>query len=114
VRADDKSALTANFGKIRFNADCGQRRSSKRSKKSQAAKISLLTQGVRDAPWAPHNRAPAHHGARGVGKTRVVHGIGYAVATGTDFLRWQAPRPRREREAREAEGGAEAGQGDGG
>ena len=34
-------------------------------------------------------------GPRGCGKTHVALGIGSAVATGTDFLRWQAPAPRR-------------------
>lgn len=33
--------------------------------------------------------------ARGVGKTHVGLGIGYAVATATAFLRWHAPKPRR-------------------
>lgn len=32
------------------------------------------------------------HAWRGIGKTHVAHGIGLAVATGGDFLRWSAPR----------------------
>src|SRR5262245_57314520 len=32
---------------------------------------------------------------RGVGKTQVAIGIAHAVATGTAFLRWKAPLPRR-------------------
>jgi putative DNA primase/helicase len=33
--------------------------------------------------------------SRGTGKTHVALGIAYAVATGTPFLRWSAPKPRR-------------------
>jgi DNA-binding CsgD family transcriptional regulator len=33
------------------------------------------------------------HAWRGVGKSHVALGIAYAVATGTDFLRWTAPHP---------------------
>jgi hypothetical protein len=46
-------------------------------------------------PIIPEKGLAMLYGARGVGKTRVAHGIGYAVATGTSFLRWQAPKPRR-------------------
>jgi putative DNA primase/helicase len=35
------------------------------------------------------------HAPRGVGKTHVSIGIACAVATGTSFLRWNAPRPRK-------------------
>ena len=35
------------------------------------------------------------HAWRGVGKTHVGLGIGFAIATGTSFLRWHAPTPRR-------------------
>jgi putative DNA primase/helicase len=46
-------------------------------------------------PIIPEKGLAMLYGARGVGKTRVAHGIGYAVATGSSFLRWQAPKPRR-------------------
>jgi RecA-family ATPase len=35
------------------------------------------------------------HAWHGVGKIRVALGIAYAVATGGEFLTWEAPRPRR-------------------
>lgn len=35
------------------------------------------------------------YAARGIGKTQVAVGIACAVATGTSFLRWSAPRKRR-------------------
>jgi hypothetical protein len=35
------------------------------------------------------------YASRGTGKTLLALGIAYAVATGTDFLRWKAPQPRR-------------------
>jgi putative DNA primase/helicase len=35
------------------------------------------------------------YAARGTGKTLVALGIGFAVATGTKFLKWTAPKPRR-------------------
>jgi putative DNA primase/helicase len=46
-------------------------------------------------PIIPEKGLAMLYGARGVGKTRVAHGIGYAVATGSSFLRWRAPKPRR-------------------
>ena len=46
-------------------------------------------------PIIPEKGLAMLYGARGIGKTRVAHGIGHAVATGSSFLRWQAPRPRR-------------------
>jgi putative DNA primase/helicase len=35
------------------------------------------------------------YAARGTGKTHVALGIAFAVATGTAFLKWRAPKPRR-------------------
>jgi 5S rRNA maturation endonuclease (ribonuclease M5) len=35
------------------------------------------------------------YATRGTGKTHVADSIGYAVAAGTKFLKWQAPKPRR-------------------
>jgi putative DNA primase/helicase len=35
------------------------------------------------------------YAARGTGKTHIALGIGFAVATGTKFLKWSAPKPRR-------------------
>jgi putative DNA primase/helicase len=35
------------------------------------------------------------YGVRGTGKTMVALGLAYAVATGSGFLKWRAPKPRR-------------------
>jgi hypothetical protein len=57
--------------------------------------LDLPPRGMVLDPIIPEKGLAMLYGARGVGKTRVAHGIGYAVATGSSFLRWQAPRPRR-------------------
>ena len=35
------------------------------------------------------------YGPRGIGKTHLTLGIGYVVASGGTFLRWEAAKPRR-------------------
>jgi putative DNA primase/helicase len=47
------------------------------------------------APIIPTKGLAMLYAARGTGKTHVALGIGYAVATGTKFLKWTAPKPRR-------------------
>jgi hypothetical protein len=47
------------------------------------------------APWLPMQGLAMIYAPRGTGKTRMAHGIAYAVATGAGFLRWTAPKPRR-------------------
>ncbi len=47
------------------------------------------------APWLPAKGLAMVYGPRGIGKTHLSLGIAYAVASGGEFLRWQAPRPRR-------------------
>jgi putative DNA primase/helicase len=47
------------------------------------------------APWLPVQGLAMMYAPRGTGKTRVAHGVGYAVAAGAAFLRWMAPEPRR-------------------
>jgi len=47
------------------------------------------------APIIPEKGLVMVYASRGTGKTHVALGIGYAVATGGQFLRWSAPRPRR-------------------
>ncbi len=44
-------------------------------------------------PWLPRQGLAMIHSKRGAGKTFVALNIGYAVASGGSFLRWQAPRP---------------------
>lgn len=47
------------------------------------------------APWLPEKGLAMIFAPRGVGKTHLSLGIAYAVASGSPFLRWQAPEPRR-------------------
>jgi putative DNA primase/helicase len=47
------------------------------------------------SPILPEKGLAMVHSWRGVGKTHVVLGIGFAIATGTPFLRWNAPKPRK-------------------
>ncbi len=44
-------------------------------------------------PIIPSQGLVMVHSKRGVGKTYLGLGIAYAVATGTEFLHWRAPRP---------------------
>ena len=46
------------------------------------------------APILPEKGLAMMYASRGTGKTLVANGIGYAVATGTRFLKWTAPKPR--------------------
>src|SRR5262249_17882704 len=48
-------------------------------------------------PIIPEKGLAMLYASRGTGKTHVALGIAYAVATGTKFLRWNAPKPRRVR-----------------
>src|SRR3990167_4624624 len=46
------------------------------------------------APWLPVQGLTMIYAPRGIGKTHVALGIAYAVANGSTFLNWQAPKPR--------------------
>jgi AAA domain/Homeodomain-like domain len=46
------------------------------------------------SPWLPKQGLAMIYAERGIGKTFVALGIGYAVSTGQKFLSWQAPAPR--------------------
>ncbi|MBV9529815.1 MAG: AAA family ATPase, partial [Bradyrhizobium sp.] len=46
-------------------------------------------------PVLPEKGLAMLYAARGTGKTHVALGIAFAIATGGQFLRWTAPRPRR-------------------
>jgi hypothetical protein len=46
-------------------------------------------------PWLPTQGLAMIHAPRGTGKSRMAHGIAYAIATGSGFLRWTAPQPKR-------------------
>lgn len=45
-------------------------------------------------PWLPSQGLAMCYAERGVGKTHVALGVAYAVASGGEFLRWTAPKPR--------------------
>jgi putative DNA primase/helicase len=47
------------------------------------------------APILPLRGTAMLYAGRGVGKTRVGMGLSYAAASGGEFLRWRAPKPRR-------------------
>jgi putative DNA primase/helicase len=47
------------------------------------------------APIIPEKGTVMLYAARGNGKTHVAHGIALAASTGTQFLKWTAPKPRR-------------------
>jgi putative DNA primase/helicase len=47
------------------------------------------------SPIIPEKGTAMLYAARGNGKTHIAHGIALAVSTGTQFLKWKAPRPRR-------------------
>lgn len=46
-------------------------------------------------PILPEKGLAMLYAARGTGKTHVALGIAHAVASGSEFLRWRAPKPRR-------------------
>lgn len=46
-------------------------------------------------PWLKTSSINMLHAKRGVGKTHVGLAIAYAVATGTSYLGWKAPKPRK-------------------
>jgi RecA-family ATPase len=46
------------------------------------------------APWLPMQGLTMIYAPRGIGKTHVALGIAHAVANGSTFLNWTAPKPR--------------------
>ncbi len=46
-------------------------------------------------PAIPEKGLAMLYAGRGTGKTFVAIGMSHAIATGTKFLKWQAPKPRR-------------------
>jgi AAA domain len=46
-------------------------------------------------PWLPVQGLAMIYAPRGTGKTRMAHGVAHAIATGSGFLRWSAPQPKR-------------------
>src|ERR1700712_4517345 len=46
-------------------------------------------------PWLPSKGLAMIYGPRGIGKTHLTLGCGYAIASGGKFLRWTATEARR-------------------
>jgi putative DNA primase/helicase len=57
--------------------------------------LDIKPRGMVLDPIIPEKGLALLYGIRGTGKTHVAHGIAYAVATGSRFLKWRAERPRR-------------------
>jgi hypothetical protein len=62
---------------------------------SELMTMALPPRGTVLDPWLPEKGLAMVYGPRGVGKTYLVHGAAYAIATGGLFLGWNAPKPRR-------------------
>ena len=57
--------------------------------------LTIKPRGMVLDPIIPEKGLAMVYAVRGTGKTYLVLGIAYAVATGTQFLKWKAPRARR-------------------
>ena len=57
--------------------------------------LDLKPRGMVLEPIIPEKGLAMLYASRGTGKTHVALGIAYAVATGSAFLKWRAPRARR-------------------
>ena len=57
--------------------------------------LAIKSRGMVIEPIIPEKGLAMLYAARGTGKTHIALGIGFAVATGTKFLKWSAPKPRR-------------------
>ncbi|MCC6780468.1 MAG: AAA family ATPase, partial [Hyphomicrobiales bacterium] len=57
--------------------------------------LDIKPRGMVLDPIIPERGMAMLYAARGIGKTHVALGIAHAVATGSRFLTWRAPRPRR-------------------
>lgn len=61
----------------------------------QFLQLSIKTRQMLLDPILPEKGLAMLYAARGTGKTHLALGICFAVATGTKFLKWVAPKPRR-------------------
>lgn len=57
--------------------------------------LDIRERGMVLDPIIPGKGLAMLYGARGIGKTQLACGTSYAVAAGTKFLKWEAPKPRR-------------------
>jgi putative DNA primase/helicase len=58
-------------------------------------KMDIPPRAMMLTPWLPMQGLAMIYAPRGTGKTRMAHGVAYAIATGSGFLRWTASQPRR-------------------
>jgi hypothetical protein len=58
-------------------------------------KLDIAPRSMVLTPWLPEQGLAMLYAPRGTGKTRIAHGVGHAIATGSGFLRWTASQPRR-------------------
>jgi putative DNA primase/helicase len=58
-------------------------------------KMNIPPRSMMLTPWLPVQGLAMMYAPRGTGKTRMAHGIAHAIATGSGFLRWKAPQPKR-------------------
>jgi hypothetical protein len=61
----------------------------------QLLKLEIPTREMILDPIIPEKGLAMLYASRGIGKTHVACGIANAVATGTKFLKWDAPKPRK-------------------
>ena len=57
--------------------------------------LEIKPRGMLLEPILPEKGLAMLYASRGTGKTHVALGIAFAIATGTEFLKWTAPAPRR-------------------
>jgi len=57
--------------------------------------LSIKPRGMLLDPILPEKGLAMLYASRGTGKTHIALGIGFAVATGNEFLKWRAPNARR-------------------
>jgi hypothetical protein len=57
--------------------------------------LSIKPRGMLLDPILPEKGLAMLYASRGTGKTHIALGIGFAVATGSEFLKWRAPKARR-------------------
>jgi hypothetical protein len=62
---------------------------------SELLDLQIPPRGMLLDPVLPEKGLAMLYASRGVGKTFLSCGISFAVATGSDFLKWSAPKPRR-------------------
>jgi putative DNA primase/helicase len=94
---DFQAELQANPGLLGLGADDsgGGWRGLRAVKAGEFLRMDIKPREMLLDPILPVQGLAMIHAKRGVGKTHVTLGIAVSVASGKDFLRWKAPKPRR-------------------